>query len=161
MHAAGVVHVVRMCFLLRNTECIFAELYLASDSAVSRRGWHRRSSAVVSAGFVNELMIFGDVFLCLICRWLGSLVVRALDSRLDGSEFDSWLLRLILRWVGLIVFGRTNHLIISPSHQANSAFYPHLENKPRCGDAEWLGSKVRMLIPLVNKRVGGRLTRAP
>ena len=37
------------------------------------------------------------------CR-LGSLVVRALDSRLDGREFDSRPPRLILGWA--TVFGR-------------------------------------------------------
>ena len=41
----------------------------------------------------------------LIHWWLGSLVVRALDSRLDGREFDS-------RPPRLIVFGRANRLII-------------------------------------------------
>ena len=46
--------------------------------------------------------------------WLGSLVSRALDLRLDGREFDSRSPRLVLGWV--TVFERANHLGISPSH---------------------------------------------
>jgi len=50
-----------------------------------------------------------------------------LDSRLDGREFDSRPPRLILGW--MTVFGRENHLSISPSHQANSASYPQQYGK--------------------------------
>jgi len=39
----------------------------------------------------------------------------ALDLRLDGCEFNSQSPRLLLGWV--TVFGRENHLSISPSHQ--------------------------------------------
>jgi len=45
-------------------------------------------------------------------EWLGSLVVRALNVRLDGREFNSRPPRLTLGWV--TVFGRANHLSISP-----------------------------------------------
>jgi len=46
--------------------------------------------------------------------WLGSLVVRALDLRHEGREFDSLPPRLVLGWV--TVFGLANHLSISRSH---------------------------------------------
>jgi len=68
------------------------------------------------------------------CRWstgLGSPVVRALDLRLDGREFGFRPPRLILWWV--TVFGRANHLGISPSH---SASYPQWDRK-------WVPAKVR------------------
>jgi len=42
---------------------------------------------------------------------LGSLVVRALDSRLHGFEFDYWPMRLVLGWA--TVFGWANYLSIS------------------------------------------------
>jgi len=45
-----------------------------------------------------------------------------LDLRLDGREFDSRLLRLILRWV--TVFGRANHLSISPSCPSQLSLLP-------------------------------------
>jgi len=54
--------------------------------------------------------------------WLASVVVRLLDLRLDGREFDSRLLRLILRWV--TVFGRANHLSISPSCPSQLSLLP-------------------------------------
>jgi len=45
--------------------------------------------------------------------WLGSLVVRALDLRLDGREFDSPPPQ------------RANHLGISPSHLGQLSLLPH------------------------------------
>ena len=39
--------------------------------------------------------------------WFGSLVVRALDSRLNGRELDSQLHRLALGWVTVFAFGQT------------------------------------------------------
>jgi len=47
-------------------------------------------------------------------RWLGVLVVMALDSRPDDREFGFPPPQLIMGWV--TVFGRENHLSISPSH---------------------------------------------
>jgi len=53
-------------------------------------------------------------------RWLGSLVVRALDSRLDGREFDFRPPRLVLGWV--TVFGRAKTTsVFYQATQANSA----------------------------------------
>jgi len=46
--------------------------------------------------------------------WLGRLVLRALDSQLDGREFDSWPPRLVLGCAS--IFGCANHLGISPCH---------------------------------------------
>jgi len=73
--------------------------------------------------------------------WLVGLVVRALDSQLDGCVFDSWLLRLVLGWV--IIFERTNHLSILPGQLS---LLPSVEwemSTSQCGDALQLGSKSR------------------
>ena len=51
-------------------------------------------------------------------RWLVSLVVRVLDSQLDGPQFDSWQPQLVLGWVS--IFGCAFH----HATQANSASYP-------------------------------------
>jgi len=67
---------------------------------------------------------------CCICthntgslvRWIGSLVVRALESQFDGREFDSQLPRLILGWV--TISGRTNHLSVSSSHPGQLSLLP-------------------------------------
>jgi len=56
------------------------------------------------------------------CRWLGSLVVSALNLRLDGREFDFQPQRLILGWV--TVFGRASHRSISPSHPGQLSLLP-------------------------------------
>jgi len=48
----------------------------------------------------------------------------ALDLRLDGREFDSWPLRLVLAWV--TVFGQANHLSISPSHPGQLSLLPYV-----------------------------------
>jgi len=53
---------------------------------------------------------------------LGSPVVRALDLRLDGREFNSRPPWLVLGWV--IVFGRANHLSISPYHPGQLSLLP-------------------------------------
>jgi len=55
--------------------------------------------------------------------WLGSLVARVLDLRLDGHEFDSRPLQLALEWV--TVFGWVNQI----STQANSASYSYQDGK--------------------------------
>jgi len=49
-------------------------------------------------------------------------MVSALDSRVDGREFDSRLPRLIQGWV--ITFGRANYLSISPSHPGQLSLLP-------------------------------------
>jgi len=54
--------------------------------------------------------------------WLGGLVVRALDSRLYGDEFDSRPPRIVLGWV--TVCGRANHLSISTSHPGKLSLLP-------------------------------------
>ena len=54
-----------------------------------------------------------------------SLVVRALDSRLDdGREFDSRPLCLVLAQGRVKVFGRENHLSISPGHPDQLSLLP-------------------------------------
>jgi len=55
---------------------------------------------------------------------LGSLVVMALNSRLDGREFNSRPLRLVLGWV--TVFGRANHLSISPNYRGQLSLLPYV-----------------------------------
>jgi len=50
------------------------------------------------------------------------LVVRALDLQLDGGELFSRPPLLILGWV--TVFGRANHLSISPSHPGELSLLP-------------------------------------
>jgi len=65
--------------------------------------------------------------------WLGSLVVRALDVRLDGREFDSRPPRLILGWV--TVFGRANHLGISPSHPGQLSLLPYAGREMSTGQS--------------------------
>ena len=79
--------------------------------------------------------------------WLRSLVVRALDSRLDGRELDSRPPQLVLRW--MTVFGRANHLEISPNHPCQLSLLTSVgrvmgnEYQPKCGDAVRMGSKDR------------------
>jgi len=91
-------------------------------------------------------------------RRLGSLVIRALDSRLDGREFDSRL-RTATGWVTVFEWG--NHLSNLLSHQL-SLLYAQWdignEYQPKCGVAQQSrGVQVGIwLIPLADKRVGGR-----
>jgi len=56
--------------------------------------------------------------LCLV-----SLVVMALDLRLDGRKFHSWPPRLVQGWVTVI--RQANHLGISPSHLGQLSFLPY------------------------------------
>ena len=50
-----------------------------------------------------SLVVVDTVIIIIACfilvYWLGSLVVRVLDWRLDGREFDSRPPRLVLGWV--------------------------------------------------------------
>ena len=59
-----------------------------------------------------------------VSRWLGSLVGRALDSRLGDRGFSSWPPRQILGWV--TVFGRAYHLSVLPSHPRQLSLLPSL-----------------------------------
>jgi len=68
---------------------------------------------------------------------LGSLVVTALDSWLDGRGFNSWPLQQILRWV--TIFKRANHLSISPSHPGTVG--QEMSTSQKCSDAPWLRRK--------------------
>ena len=85
-------------------------------------------------------------------------MVRALDLVLDGREFDSWPEVLVLGWV--TVFGWTNYLGISPSHQGRLSLLARVGQEMStiqtalilCG---W-GVRAGWLIPYVNKRAGGR-----
>jgi len=59
---------------------------------------------------------------------LGSLVHGyGLETRLDGREFNSRPPRLIMGWV--TVFGRANHLSISPSHPGRLSLLPSAGRK--------------------------------
>ena len=99
----------------------------------------------------------------LVLARQASRIVRASDLRLSGREFDPRPLHYrsvgtVLVWV--TVFGRANHLDMQPAIQANAASYP-------LWDGKWVpGVKAGWLIPVVDKREGGRkncvitLTRA-
>ena len=91
--------------------------------------------------------------------WLCSLVVRTLDSLLDG--FNPWPPRQILG--SMTVFAWANHLSISPIHPGKlsllpsagremSKFFLPAKVRRRCA----AGVKGIRLIPLVDKREGGR-----
>jgi len=75
--------------------------------------------------------------ICSLVRWLGSLMVRAMDPQLDGRRFNSRPPQQILGWV--TIFWRANHpgqLSLLPSvgwGMSNS----------QCGDALQLGVKYR------------------
>jgi len=72
--------------------------------------------------FSSALAVWKKLFPLSCTWWLGSLVVRALDLLLDGREFDSRPPRLVPGWV--TVFGRANHLSISPSHPGQLSLLP-------------------------------------
>ena len=55
-------------------------------------------------------------------RWLSSLVVTALDLRLDGRGFNFRPRRQTLEWVS--IFGRGHDLSISPSHPGQLSLLP-------------------------------------
>jgi len=92
---------------------------------------------------------------CVYCNtytwWLSSLVVRALELRIDGRLFDSRPPRLVLGWVA--IYGQVNHLGISPSPRPTQP--PVLcrmgyEYRSKCSDALQLESKAGWLIPLMD-----------
>ena len=61
-------------------------------------------------------------------------MVSALDLRLDGREFNSRSQRLILDgWV--TVFGRANHLSISPSHPSQLSLLPSSRREMSTGQS--------------------------
>jgi len=70
-------------------------------------------------------------------RWLGGLAVMALDSRLDGREFNSRPPQLVLGWV--TVFQWANHLSISPTHSSQLSLLLYMgwesSTSPKCSDA--------------------------
>jgi len=94
-----------------------------------------------------------------VCVWLGGLLFRALDLRLDCRErrvrFPA-AAAIVLGWVA--VFGRANHLGISPKPlrltQPSTLRRTGNEYRSNCGDALRWGLKAGWLIPLVDKRVG-------
>ena len=69
-----------------------------------------------TSGNISETVQDGDV------ERLSGLVVRALDSRLDGRKFDSRPPPLVLGSV--TDFGRANRLNISPSHPGQLSLLP-------------------------------------
>jgi len=71
--------------------------------------------------------------------WLGSLL---------------WLGRRGLGWV--TIFGRTNHLSISPSHPGQLSLLPSASRKISTSESAVTLCGWGLLIPLINKRVGGR-----
>ena len=85
-------------------------------------------------------------------------MVSSLDLRLDRREFDSRPPRLVLGWV--TVFGRANHLRISPRHPGQLSLLPSAGPGMATGHSAvtlrgW-GVKARWLILYVDKSVGGR-----
>jgi len=74
--------------------------------------WVVTTSADLLVGYAGLLRIGGLVV----------YMVGAWDSRHDGCEFNSRLLRQILGWV--TVFGRANHLSISPNHPRQLSVLP-------------------------------------
>jgi len=82
----------------------------------------------------------------------------AQTNTVDGREFNSWPPRNNTAWV--TVFGRTNHLSISPSHSGQLNRLPSAGREMSTGQSALMlcgwGLKARWLIPLVDKRVGGR-----
>ena len=116
--------------------CVSAELYLKTSV----------SSALEALAMMRYINLrFTLHYITRTTEWLGSLVFRALDLRLNGRKFDSRPPRLVLRWV--IVFGRTNHLSISPNHpgptQPPTLSGTGNEYQPKCDDALGLGSKFK------------------
>jgi len=75
--------------------------------------------------------------------WLGGLVVSALDSRLDGLEFDSWPPRL-MQW--MTIFGWQTTSVCHPATQSNSAFYPQRDGK-------WVQTKVVVVVVVVEMSI--------
>jgi len=75
--------------------------------------------------------------------WLGSLVAREFDLRLDGREFDSRPTRLVPGWV--TVFG------ISPSHLGQLSLLPFTGREMSTGQSAVMlcgwGVKAGWLIP--------------
>ena len=78
-------------------------------------------------------------------------MVMALDSRLDGLEFDSRLSRLVPGWV--TVFEQANHLSISPSHAGQLSLLPSAGRKTSTSQNAVMlcgrGVKAGWLIPFV------------
>ena len=92
-----------MCYKVQETESIdaFRDKTLL-NSGTNQANWFGRFKGVAIQTQ------------CPPTRLLGSLVVRGLDSRLDGRKLDSQPPRLILGWV--TVFGWANHVCTLPSH---------------------------------------------
>ena len=91
-------------------------------------------------------------------EWLRGLVGMALDSRLNGCEFDSRPPpRLILGWV--TVFGRAYHLSISPSHPSQLSLLPYAGREMSTGESAVMlcgwDVKDRMAHSIMDKGVGG------
>ena len=85
-------------------------------------------------------------------------MVMALDLRLDGREFDSRPPRPVFGWVA--VFGRANHLGISPSYIGQLSLLPFAGRKMSTGQSAVIlcgwGAQAGWLILNVDKRVVGR-----
>jgi len=83
-------------------------------SASATQGGHNNSAYVRKKWYFNRFTN----------NSVSSLVVMALDLRLDGRKFESRLPRLIgvLGWV--TVFGRAVHLTISPSYPGQLSLLP-------------------------------------
>jgi len=81
-----------------------------------------------------------------------------LDLRLDGHEFDSWLPRLVLGWVTFFV--RANHRGIFHQAIQGNCLLPYTGREMSTGQNAVMlcgcGVKAGWLIPLMDKRVGGR-----
>jgi len=83
-------------------------------------------------------------------RWLGSLVIRVWDSRLDGCEFDSRLPWLVLGWGDHLWVCKLPQYFTKPPRPTQPPTLSRTGNEyqPTCGDALQLSSKDRMGHPL-------------
>jgi len=73
-------------------------------------------------------------------------IVRAVDSRLNGREFDSWPSRLILQWAtDRLRAGKPPQYFIKPPRPTQPPTLRRVGNEyqPKYGDALWLGSTGR------------------
>jgi len=89
----------------------------------------------MQANNIMDIFMLGYISVGLKFGWIGSLVVMALDLRLDRREFDSRPPRPVLGW--LTIFGQASHLAqLSLLLRRTESDY-----RPKFGDALRLGSK--------------------
>ena len=100
-----------------------------------------------------------DIHNVQVCKWLRSLVVRALNLRLNGRRSPTAALSVAWYWDGWPSSGgSTTSVCNQPPRPTQPPTLCGTANKyrPKLGYALWLGVKIGWLIPFVVKRVGGR-----